>query len=89
MGIEKAPDAVALVSMGCDFGQGFLLGQPMPEERFISLLRQRAATQGHDLPAAGRAVADVQSTHDLLRMAVTRRFADHGGAPNGSRRRGA
>jgi EAL domain-containing protein (putative c-di-GMP-specific phosphodiesterase class I)/CheY-like chemotaxis protein len=52
MGIEKAADAMALVSMGCDFGQGFLLGQPMPEERFISLLRQRAATQGRDLPAA-------------------------------------
>jgi EAL domain-containing protein (putative c-di-GMP-specific phosphodiesterase class I)/CheY-like chemotaxis protein len=50
-GIEKAADAVALVSMGCDFGQGFLLGQPMPEERFISLLRQRAATQGRNLPA--------------------------------------
>jgi EAL domain-containing protein (putative c-di-GMP-specific phosphodiesterase class I) len=45
MGIEKAADAVALVSMGCDFGQGFLLGQPMPEARFASLLRQRAATQ--------------------------------------------
>jgi EAL domain-containing protein (putative c-di-GMP-specific phosphodiesterase class I)/CheY-like chemotaxis protein len=42
VGIEKASDAVALVSMGCDFGQGFLLGQPMPEERFLSLLRQRA-----------------------------------------------
>jgi EAL domain-containing protein (putative c-di-GMP-specific phosphodiesterase class I)/CheY-like chemotaxis protein len=52
MGIEKAADAVALVSMGCDFGQGFLLGQPMPEERFLSLLRQRAATQGRNLPAA-------------------------------------
>jgi EAL domain-containing protein (putative c-di-GMP-specific phosphodiesterase class I) len=51
MGIEKATDAVALVSMGCDLGQGFLLGQPMPEERFISLLRQRAATQGRELPA--------------------------------------
>ena len=49
MGIEKASDAVALVSMGCDYGQGFLLGQPMPEERFISLLRQRAATQGRKL----------------------------------------
>ena len=46
MGIEKAGDAVALVSMGCDYGQGFLLGQPMPEERFVSLLRQRAATHG-------------------------------------------
>jgi len=53
MGIEKAGDAMALVSMGCDYGQGFLLGQPMPEERFISLLRQRAATQGRSLaPAA-------------------------------------
>lgn len=53
MGIEKAADAVALVSMGCDFGQGFLLGQPMTEERFISLLHQRAATQGRNLPNAG------------------------------------
>lgn len=44
VGIEKASDAVALVSMGCDYGQGFLLGQPMPEERFLSLLRQRAGT---------------------------------------------
>lgn len=50
IGIEKAADVVALVTMGCDYGQGFLLGQPMPEERFISLLRQRAATQGRNLP---------------------------------------
>ena len=41
IGIEKASDALALISMGCDYGQGFLLGQPMPEERFVSLLRQR------------------------------------------------
>jgi EAL domain-containing protein (putative c-di-GMP-specific phosphodiesterase class I) len=50
LGIDKAADAVALVSMGCDYGQGFLLGQPMPEDRFISLLRLRAATQGRRLP---------------------------------------
>ena len=31
--LEKASDATALVSMGCDLGQGFLFGQPMPEER--------------------------------------------------------
>jgi EAL domain-containing protein (putative c-di-GMP-specific phosphodiesterase class I) len=43
IGIEKASDALALTSMGCDMGQGFLLGQPMPEERFMSLLRQRTA----------------------------------------------
>ena len=45
IGIEKASDALALVSMGCDYGQGFLLGQPMPEDRFSSLLRQRAGSQ--------------------------------------------
>jgi EAL domain-containing protein (putative c-di-GMP-specific phosphodiesterase class I) len=40
-GIEHAGDALALVAMGCDYGQGFLLGQPMPEEHFSALLRQR------------------------------------------------
>jgi EAL domain-containing protein (putative c-di-GMP-specific phosphodiesterase class I) len=55
VGIEKASEAVALVAMGCDFGQGFLLGQPMPEERFAALLRQRAGTKEHSAaaPAAG------------------------------------
>jgi EAL domain-containing protein (putative c-di-GMP-specific phosphodiesterase class I) len=40
-GIEHAGDALALVAMNCDYGQGFLLGQPMPEEHFGALLRQR------------------------------------------------
>jgi EAL domain-containing protein (putative c-di-GMP-specific phosphodiesterase class I) len=52
IGIEKASEALALISMGCDYGQGFLLGQPMLEDQFISLLRQRAATQGRPLSAA-------------------------------------
>jgi EAL domain-containing protein (putative c-di-GMP-specific phosphodiesterase class I)/CheY-like chemotaxis protein len=54
IGIEKASDALALVSMGCDLGQGFLLGQPMPEERFISLLRQRASAMQAKRPATTR-----------------------------------
>jgi EAL domain-containing protein (putative c-di-GMP-specific phosphodiesterase class I) len=44
VGIERASDALALVGMGCDYGQGFLLGQPMPEERFVALLHQRATS---------------------------------------------
>jgi EAL domain-containing protein (putative c-di-GMP-specific phosphodiesterase class I) len=51
IGIEKASDAVALVSMGCDYGQGFLLGQPMPEDRFVSLLRQRQQAKPKAAPA--------------------------------------
>jgi EAL domain-containing protein (putative c-di-GMP-specific phosphodiesterase class I) len=60
IGIEKASDAVALVSMGCDYGQGFLLGQPMPEDRFMSLLRQRAASRGRQLAAESAADAGVE-----------------------------
>ena len=52
VGIEKAADAVALVSLGCDYGQGFLLGQPMPEERFIALLRQRAGAPSREAAVA-------------------------------------
>ena len=53
IGIEKASDAIALLRMGCDCGQGFLLGQPMPESLFVSLLRQR--TTGQQQPGeAGR-----------------------------------
>jgi diguanylate cyclase len=60
IGLENASDAQALVRMGCDLGQGFLLGQPMPEERFISLLKQRVSVrQGSDaadaLPRAANA----------------------------------
>ncbi len=60
IGIEKASDALALVSMGCDHGQGFLLGQPMPEERFTSLLRQRAASQASAAHAADGRVMEKQ-----------------------------
>jgi EAL domain-containing protein (putative c-di-GMP-specific phosphodiesterase class I) len=55
IGIEKASDALALTRMGCDIGQGFLFGQPMPAERFTSLLRQRAAGQGRSMPAVAAA----------------------------------
>ena len=40
-GIESAADLQALMIMGCDFGQGVLIAPPMPQERFLELLRQR------------------------------------------------
>ena len=45
IGVEKASDVTALVGMGCDLGQGYLLGQPMAEERFGALLKQRVASR--------------------------------------------
>lgn len=44
IGVEKAADVNTLVGMGCDLGQGYLLGQPMAEERFAALLKQRVAS---------------------------------------------
>jgi EAL domain-containing protein (putative c-di-GMP-specific phosphodiesterase class I)/CheY-like chemotaxis protein len=48
VGIERGAEVMTLAGMGCNGGQGFLLGQPMPETRFVSLLRLRA-----NLPKAG------------------------------------
>lgn len=59
IGLEKASDAMALVSIGCDLGQGFLFGQPMPEERFIALPKQ-CVTVRAPTPAAAVAAAALQ-----------------------------
>ena len=42
VGVEKPADVNALTAMGCDLGQGFLFAQPMAEDRFLTMLRQRA-----------------------------------------------
>ena len=42
-GIENAADLQALLVMGCDFGQGVLIAPPMPQQRFLDLLRQRTS----------------------------------------------
>lgn len=42
VGVEKPADAHTLFRMGCDFGQGYLFAQPMAQDRFLTLLKQRA-----------------------------------------------
>jgi EAL domain-containing protein (putative c-di-GMP-specific phosphodiesterase class I) len=56
VGVEKPADALALFRMGCDFGQGYLFAQPMAQDRFLILLRQRAAASAAK-PAAGAAAS--------------------------------
>jgi EAL domain-containing protein (putative c-di-GMP-specific phosphodiesterase class I) len=42
----------ALEAMGCEMGQGFLLGKPSPAEVIKSLLGPRAARRAVGSPAA-------------------------------------
>ena len=53
VGIERGVDMRALSTMGCDLGQGFLFGQPVPEEELVEILIKRAVAPGRD---AGRHV---------------------------------
>ena len=41
-GIEKNSELEMLLKMCCDLGQGFLFAPPMPLDRFVGLLKQRA-----------------------------------------------
>jgi EAL domain-containing protein (putative c-di-GMP-specific phosphodiesterase class I) len=40
-GIENAADLQVIHRLGCDLGQGFLLGRPMPKAQLVALLRER------------------------------------------------
>jgi EAL domain-containing protein (putative c-di-GMP-specific phosphodiesterase class I) len=51
-GIENAADLQALMVMGCDYGQGVLIAPPMPLERFLELLCQRASKPRPPAPSA-------------------------------------
>jgi EAL domain-containing protein (putative c-di-GMP-specific phosphodiesterase class I) len=69
IGLEKASDAMALVSMGCDLGQGFLFGQPMPEDRFIALLKQRVTVRTPNTGAAAAPAAGAPAAAPALQSA--------------------
>ena len=54
-GIESGADLHALELMGCDFGQGVLIGPPMPVQGFLDLLqRQRGKPDNRDQRNRGR-----------------------------------
>lgn len=55
VGIEHAGEMRALAAMGCDVGQGFIFGQPMPERQLAAMLMRRAVSPGK--PQAGSATA--------------------------------
>jgi len=40
-GVEREDQVQALLEMGCDYGQGFLFGRPMPAEQVASLINQK------------------------------------------------
>jgi EAL domain-containing protein (putative c-di-GMP-specific phosphodiesterase class I)/CheY-like chemotaxis protein len=42
IGVETVAQSMALQQLGCDVGQGFLFGHPLPLEQIINIIRQRS-----------------------------------------------
>jgi EAL domain-containing protein (putative c-di-GMP-specific phosphodiesterase class I) len=57
-GLENPADLQAMMVMQCDFGQGALIGPPMPKEQFLGMLRKRMHRGSPPTPGAA-AVGDV------------------------------
>jgi EAL domain-containing protein (putative c-di-GMP-specific phosphodiesterase class I)/FixJ family two-component response regulator len=52
-GVETASDLQILHRLGCDVGQGYFLGRPMPKEQLVAALGQIRQGGGSTLAAAG------------------------------------
>jgi EAL domain-containing protein (putative c-di-GMP-specific phosphodiesterase class I) len=51
-GLENPADLQAMMVMHCDFGQGALIGPPMPKEQFLDMLRKRMHRGSPPAPAS-------------------------------------
>jgi EAL domain-containing protein (putative c-di-GMP-specific phosphodiesterase class I) len=47
VGVERIADMRALAAMGCGLGQGYLFGEPMPEEALAEAMLRRAVRPQH------------------------------------------
>lgn len=72
-GIESQVDLQAMLVMGCDFGQGVLIAPPMPQERFLGLLRQRL-NKPAPVPVPQPVAAPVGDDAERLLMAAGTRL---------------
>ena len=54
IGLESAAEMKALSELGCEIGQGYLFGQPMPQARLVEIVHKRAVTP----PQASRPPAE-------------------------------
>ena len=91
-GIESEAVRAELQALGCDIGQGFLLGKPMPADRFAEWLRarghvprQRGASAPRDALPAGEGAETVSGgrlVNDAYpRLSRARHLADRLGGP--------
>ncbi len=63
IGIERGAEVAALRNVGCDVGQGFLFGQPMPPDRFLNLLGEKVLRNKQ--PRAAAEVADIRASRAI------------------------